>query len=192
MYIFNFNQSYSIFQSSFLQQKLEELEKEEQLREEAGYYAVPKIELDETLREIRSLALRIRERKAIMRQETRITKQSNKPTIPRTAPARARERSVSTLRNKMRDLGVDLENTDEVSFSPHHTHILYVRLSFIYIRAFRLISQKLVAELVLYRDRLQDLSLDQRNDLRPILKTDLLLEAKVDHLVTNPVSKMLR
>lgn len=95
---------------------MEELEKEEQLREEAGYYAVPKIELDETLREIRSLAFRIRERKSLMRQESRITKQSNKPTIPRTAPARVRERSVSTLRNKMQDLGVDMDETEEVRY----------------------------------------------------------------------------
>lgn len=97
--------------------KLEELEKEEKLREEAGYYAVPKIELDETLREIRSLALKIRERKSLMRQESRITKQSNKPTIPRTAPARVRERSVSTLRNKMQDLGVDMAESEQAHFT---------------------------------------------------------------------------
>ncbi|XP_065206622.1 nucleolar GTP-binding protein 1 [Planococcus citri] len=98
-------------------QKLEQLEKEEQLREEAGFYAVPKIELDETLKEIRSLALRIRERKSMMRQESRITKQSNKPTIPRNAPARVRERSVSTLRDKMQDLGVDMSETEEAHFT---------------------------------------------------------------------------
>jgi nucleolar GTP-binding protein len=39
---------------------LAELEKEEELREEAGMYAVPKIELDQTMREIQDLARQIR------------------------------------------------------------------------------------------------------------------------------------
>lgn len=93
---------------------MEELEKEEQLREEAGYYSVPKMEMDETLLEIRSLARKIRERKAIMRQETRVAA-TKKPTIPRTTPARVRERSVTDLRDKMEDLGVSMDNTDDVS-----------------------------------------------------------------------------
>lgn len=41
-------------------QKLSELEKEEEVREAGGLYAVPKIELDETMREIRQLAVQIR------------------------------------------------------------------------------------------------------------------------------------
>lgn len=65
--------------------------------------------------EIRSLARKIRERKSIMRQESRIVKQSCKPVIPRTAPARVRERSVSNFRNKMEDLGVSMEGTDNVN-----------------------------------------------------------------------------
>ena len=92
------------------------MEKEEQLREEAGYYAVPKLELDDTLLEIRNLARKIRERKAIMRQETRV-EASTKPTLPRSAPARARERSVSHLRDKMEDLGVNMAGTEDVSYS---------------------------------------------------------------------------
>ncbi|KAI8441288.1 hypothetical protein MSG28_014923 [Choristoneura fumiferana] len=40
--------------------KLAELEQEEALREEGGLYAVPKIELDETMREIKQLAIQIR------------------------------------------------------------------------------------------------------------------------------------
>lgn len=70
--------------------------------------------MDETLLEIRSLARRIRERKAIMRQETRVAS-SGKPTIPRTAPARARERKVSQLCDTMEELGVNMENTEDVS-----------------------------------------------------------------------------
>lgn len=41
-------------------QKLAELEKEEELRIAGGMYAVPKIELDETMREIKDLARQIR------------------------------------------------------------------------------------------------------------------------------------
>lgn len=37
-----------------------ELEKDEELREAGGMYAVPKIELDETMKEIRDLARQIR------------------------------------------------------------------------------------------------------------------------------------
>lgn len=95
-------------------QKVEELEKEEALREEAGYYAVPKIEIDETLREIKELAQKIRDRKIINRNETRIFRQSSKPTTPRTAPAKARGRSATDFRNRMEDLGVDMEDTKEV------------------------------------------------------------------------------
>lgn len=94
--------------------KVEELEKEEALREEAGYYAVPKIEIDETLREIKELAQKIRDRKIINRNESRITRQSNKPVIPRTAPSQARGRSAMDFRNRMEDLGVDMEDTEKV------------------------------------------------------------------------------
>lgn len=68
--------------------KLAELEKEEELREETGMYVVPKIELDETMLEIKKLALQIRHKKAIMKDEARINKQSRKPVMPRTAGAK--------------------------------------------------------------------------------------------------------
>lgn len=71
-------------------EKLEELEKEEELREETGMYVVPKIELDETMQEIKKLALQIRHKKAIIKDEARINKQSRKPVIPRTAGAKVR------------------------------------------------------------------------------------------------------
>ncbi len=93
---------------------MEKLEEEERLREEAGFYTLPKFELDETLMEIRNLARKIRDRKLMMRQEARIVKQSSKPIVPRTAPAKARDRSVSKLRNKMEDLGVTMAGTDDV------------------------------------------------------------------------------
>ncbi|CAG9860091.1 unnamed protein product [Phyllotreta striolata] len=96
--------------------KLEELEKDEELREETGMYVVPKIELDETMQEIKRLAEQIRHKKAIIRDEARINKQSRKPVMPRTAGAKVRDRSVSKLRDSMADLGVDLSDNEESHF----------------------------------------------------------------------------
>ena len=96
-------------------QKLAELEAEEALREEAGIYAVPKIELSETMKEIQQLARQIRDKKIIMGQERAILKNSTKPVVPRTAPAKARGRSASRLRSEMEELGVDMADTDNVS-----------------------------------------------------------------------------
>ncbi|XP_063835915.1 nucleolar GTP-binding protein 1 [Ostrinia nubilalis] len=97
--------------------KLAELEKEEELREEGGMYAVPKIELDETMKEIRDLARQIRNKKAILKDESRLTKQSTKPVMPRTSRARARDRSTGKLREEMEKLGVDMSETKEANFT---------------------------------------------------------------------------
>lgn len=80
-------------------------------------YVVPKIELDETMREIKALALQIRNKKAIMRDETRVNKQSAKPVMPRTAGSRVRDRSVSRLRSEMENLGVDMSDTKDANFT---------------------------------------------------------------------------
>ncbi|XP_045538343.1 nucleolar GTP-binding protein 1 [Papilio machaon] len=97
--------------------KLAELEKEEEVREAGGMYAVPKIELDETMREIRQLATQIRNKKAILKDESRLTKQSTKPVMPRTSRARARDRSTTKLRDEMEKLGVDMSETREAHFT---------------------------------------------------------------------------
>lgn len=69
-------------------EKLAELEKDEEIREETGMYVVPKIEYDETMMEIKRLALEIRNKKAIIKDEARINKQSRKPVIPRNSAAK--------------------------------------------------------------------------------------------------------
>lgn len=76
---------------------------------------MPKIEMDETMREIRKLARQIRDKKIIMRQERAILKNSTKPVVPRTAPAKVRDRSASRLRSEMEELGVDMSDTSDVS-----------------------------------------------------------------------------
>ncbi|XP_048489366.1 nucleolar GTP-binding protein 1 [Plutella xylostella] len=98
-------------------EKLAELEKDEELREEAGMYAVPKIELDETMKEIRELARQIRNKKAVLKDESRLTKQSTKPVMPRTTRARGRERSTTRLRDEMEKLGVDMSETKDAHFT---------------------------------------------------------------------------
>lgn len=82
------------------------------MREEAGMYTLPKQEVDETMKEIRELAQKIRDKKVIMKHEARITKNSTKPVIPRTSTAKVRERSVSRLQKQMSQLGVDVEGEE--------------------------------------------------------------------------------
>lgn len=96
-------------------QKLNQLEREEQLREDAGMYNYKVPELSETMREIKQLAKQIRDKKIIMKDEARITKASTKPIMPRTAAAKVRDRSVAKLKGQMEDLGVDMEDTKNVS-----------------------------------------------------------------------------
>ncbi|CAD1474489.1 unnamed protein product, partial [Heterotrigona itama] len=97
--------------------KLNELEKEEQLREEAGMYDYKMPQLSDTMRDIVQMAKQIREKKAIMKDEARIQKASTKPVMPRTAMAKLRDRSVSKLKEQMEDLGIDMENTENAHFT---------------------------------------------------------------------------
>ncbi|XP_029155792.1 nucleolar GTP-binding protein 1 [Nylanderia fulva] len=97
-------------------EKLNQLEREEHLREEAGMYDYKVPELSETMREIKQLAKQIREKKIIMKDEARIMKASTKPVMPRTAAAKVRDRSVAKLKGQMEDLGVDMEDIENAHF----------------------------------------------------------------------------
>jgi len=97
--------------------KLEALEREEEIRETTGMYVTPRIDYDETMKEIKALALQIRNKKAIMKDEARINKQSRKPKLPRTSAAKGRDRSVTKLREQMEDLGVDMSGTENAHFT---------------------------------------------------------------------------
>ncbi|XP_046974893.1 nucleolar GTP-binding protein 1 [Vanessa cardui] len=101
--------------------KLAELEKEEDLRMAGGMYAVPKIELDETMKEIRDLARQIRNKKAVLKDESRLVKQSTKPVMPRNSRARDKGRSTSKLRDEMEKLGVDMSDTKQAHFTRTRT-----------------------------------------------------------------------
>ncbi|XP_078048421.1 nucleolar GTP-binding protein 1 [Augochlora pura] len=98
-------------------EKLNQLERDEQLREEAGMYDYKVPELSETMKEIVQLAKQIREKKAIMKDEAMIQKASTKPVMPRTAVARGRDRSITKLKEQMEDLGIDMEDTEDAHFT---------------------------------------------------------------------------
>ncbi|KAJ8971925.1 hypothetical protein NQ314_000474 [Rhamnusium bicolor] len=99
--------------------KLEELEREEEIREETGMYVIPKIELDETMQEIKKLALQIRHKKAIIKDEARINKQSRKPVMPRTAGGKID--LFQNLGEDMTKLGVDMSGTENAHFTKTKT-----------------------------------------------------------------------
>lgn len=85
------------------------------MRDEAGMYDYKMPELTDTMRSIVQMAKQIREKKAIMKDEARIQKASTKPVMPRTATAKLRDRSVSKLKEEMEDLGIDMEESQNVS-----------------------------------------------------------------------------
>jgi nucleolar GTP-binding protein len=62
--------------------KLEALEREEELRINSGFYDDDDTSEDEETRQMRGLAKKIRDRKAIMKAEQRMN-QTNKPKLPR-------------------------------------------------------------------------------------------------------------
>ncbi|CAG2117705.1 unnamed protein product [Medioppia subpectinata] len=90
--------------------KLEALERDEEERINAGFYDNSDVSEDEETKEMRGLAKRIRDRKAIMKVEQRMNR-TNKPRLPR--PPKKRERSASGLRTQMRGLGVDMDSDEE-------------------------------------------------------------------------------
>lgn len=95
-----------------IMKRLEELEKEEEERENSGYYDIEDTDSDEEITEIRGLAKKIRTKKALMKNESFMRKSSTKPKLPRTA--RKRERSVGRLRSEMGSIGVEMSSDDEV------------------------------------------------------------------------------
>ncbi|KAH0535469.1 nucleolar GTP-binding protein 1 [Cotesia glomerata] len=97
--------------------KLNELERAEELRIASGIYDYKVPELTETMKDIRAMAQQIREKIAIDKQESLVNKQSTKPVMPRTSVARGRDRSVRKLRDQMEGLGVDMEDTGDAHFT---------------------------------------------------------------------------
>jgi len=95
--------------------KLEELEREEELRIESGVYDEKEEEVDEETEEIHTLANKIREKKKIISIESKIGRSGGKPVLPRAS--RKRDRSASRLREEFENLGVDMTGTKDAHFA---------------------------------------------------------------------------
>lgn len=96
--------------------KLEELEREEGLRDESGVYAPPDLSLDETMKEIRQIAKQIRTKRFMLRDERRMMGKKSAP-IPRNKLPRTKDRSVDQLKNTMENLGVSMAGTENANFT---------------------------------------------------------------------------
>ncbi|NXD92035.1 NOG1 protein, partial [Chaetorhynchus papuensis] len=94
-----------------IMRKLEELEKEEELREAAGEYDSEPESEDEEMMEIRQLARRIREKKKLKILESK-EKDVHGPRMPRTAKKVQRK----VLEKEMTDLGLDMTNKDDAHY----------------------------------------------------------------------------
>lgn len=99
-----------------IMEKLEALEKEEELRDQSGYYDIESEEEDENMKEIRTLAGKIRIKKKLMKNDRKIDR-TNKPIMPRTSEPVKRSRSVSRLKSEFTALGVDMTGTEEAKFA---------------------------------------------------------------------------
>ena len=76
---------------------------------------------DAEYEEIHELAERIREKKKLMKNDQKINN-TKKPTIPRTAEPKARERSVKRLKREFEELGVDMETDGGANFEVSESH----------------------------------------------------------------------
>lgn len=95
--------------------KLEELERDEGLRDESGVYAPPDMSLDETMKEIRQIARQIRTKRFMLRDDRRML--GRKTPIPRNKMPRVKDRSVEHLKSTMENLGVSMEGTENANFT---------------------------------------------------------------------------
>ncbi|UJR15338.1 hypothetical protein I4U23_002287 [Adineta vaga] len=90
--------------------KLEELEREEEAREQAGFYDIDESEDDEETTAIRKLAKKIRYKRQVIIGDARSKKQARRtPSVPRPKLPIARER----LENTMSELGIDMDNKED-------------------------------------------------------------------------------
>ncbi|XP_003410566.1 GTP-binding protein 4 isoform X1 [Loxodonta africana] len=95
-----------------IMRKLQELEKEEELRTAAGEYDSDSESEDEEVMEIRQLAKQIREKKKLKILQSK-EKNTQGPRMPRTAKKVQRK----VLENEMRNLGVNMDNKDNAHYA---------------------------------------------------------------------------
>ncbi|XP_053688966.1 nucleolar GTP-binding protein 1 [Sabethes cyaneus] len=104
-------------------EKLEELEREEGLRMESGFYDPPPLNLDETLLEIREMAKQIRLKRFLLKDARKLQQKSGRPVMPRHKQATVRDRKVDNLRKTMENLGVDMAGTEDTNFAKNQVSL---------------------------------------------------------------------
>merc|ERR1712083_241340 len=87
-----------------------------ELRDKSGFHGIESEEEDENMKEIRSLAGKIRIKKKLLKNDRRIDR-TNKPITPRTTEPAKRGRSVSRLKKEFTELGVDMTGTEKAKFA---------------------------------------------------------------------------
>ncbi|TWW73065.1 Nucleolar GTP-binding protein 1 [Takifugu flavidus] len=95
-----------------IMKKLEYLEKEEELKEQAGEYDSDEDSEDEEMQEIRVLAKQIREKKQLLVMESR-EKNVHGPRMPRTATKVEKKK----LEKQMGDLGLEMQGNDNSHYA---------------------------------------------------------------------------
>ncbi|CAD5123844.1 DgyrCDS12150 [Dimorphilus gyrociliatus] len=103
-----------------IMKKLEELEKEEELREKAGLYDDDESEEDEEMKEIRQTARKIREKRKIITLESREKRKIEKPRLPRTA----KKIDTGDIQKELGELGLDIEDNDKTHLGKERSRSL--------------------------------------------------------------------
>jgi len=120
------NKNIADFIDPEIMKKLEELEREEEARDQAGFYDIDESEDDEETTAIRKLAKKIRYKRQVIIGESRSKKQARRtPSVPRPKLPIARER----LETTMSELGIDMDNKEDVRRKKKH--FLYFKNSFL-------------------------------------------------------------
>jgi nucleolar GTP-binding protein len=98
-------------------EKLEELERDEGMRLESAFYEPPKLNMDDTLAEIRDMARQIRTKRFILRDNKKLAPRADKPKIPRHKLSHTRDRKAENLQSTMEELGVDMSGAEGANFN---------------------------------------------------------------------------
>merc|ERR1712135_256234 len=89
-------------------------EKEEELREEAGFYDDDEESEDEEAKDIRKLAAKIREKKGLRMLESKMRRKIEKPRLP--GKVAAQDRGSRDLMKDLGELGIDFNGLENAHF----------------------------------------------------------------------------
>lgn len=90
-----------------IMKKLDELEKEEEMREQAGYYDNESEEEDDEMKEIRKTARKIREKRNIIMLESKEKRRVEKPKLPR------KKMSTGKMNRELGALGIEMDSDED-------------------------------------------------------------------------------